>query len=197
MKNTQVEMPMNRKWIAFVLMPMLMLVLWGCPKKEPATPEPDLEVVSEPVEEEVEVEPEIEEPAEDIVESDLPSDIMELNEVVRQRGLIDDVYFEFDQSDLSEQARQRLADNAEFMREYPEYVFRIEGHADERGTNDYNLALGNRRASSAADYLASLNIDPSRLETLSYGEERPFCTDSTESCWQRNRRAHFVITGRR
>ena len=143
------------------------------------------------------VEPEIEEPAEDVVESDLPSDIMELNEVVRERGLIGDVYFEFDQSNLSEEARQRLANNAQFMRENPEYVFRIEGHADERGTNDYNLALGNRRASSAADYLVSLTIDPSRLETLSYGEERPFCTESTESCWQRNRRAHFVITGRR
>lgn len=189
---------MNRKWVAFVLMPMLMLVLWGCPKKEPATPEPELEVVSEPVEEEVtEVEPEIEEPTEDVVESDLPTDIMELNEVVRERGLIGDVYFAFDQSNLSEEARQRLASNADFMRENSDLVFRIEGHADERGTNDYNLALGNRRASSAADYLVSLNIDPSRLETISYGEERPFCTESTESCWSRNRRAHFVITGRR
>ena len=69
----------------------------------------------------------------------------------------------------------------------------IEGHCDERGTNEYNLALGERRANAAQSYLVSLGVGQARLRTLSYGEERPVCTESTEGCWQRNRRAHFVI----
>jgi peptidoglycan-associated lipoprotein len=72
----------------------------------------------------------------------------------------------------------------------------IEGHCDERGTSAYNLALGDRRANAAKEYLVSLGIDASRVRTISYGKERPFCTESTESCWQENRRAHLVITAK-
>ncbi len=72
----------------------------------------------------------------------------------------------------------------------------IEGHCDERGTGSYNLALGDRRANAAKEYLVSLGIDGSRIKTVSYGKERPFCTDSNESCWQQNRRAHLVITAK-
>ena len=72
----------------------------------------------------------------------------------------------------------------------------IEGHADERGTNEYNLALGDKRANAVRDYLTSLGVDAGRLRTLSYGEERPVCTESEESCWSQNRRGHMVITGR-
>ena len=115
--------------------------------------------------------------------------------MVRERGLIDDVYFDTDEAALSDEARDQLARNASFMRQYPGYLFTLEGHADERNTNEYNLALGNRRANAARDYLGSLGIDAGRLRTISYGEERPFCTMSAESCWWQNRRAHFVITG--
>ena len=186
-----------RRWVAFVVMPLVTLVLWGCPKKKPETPPPDLDVVTEPVPEPTEdvTPPQPLEPEEDFVESDLPSDLVELNRVVRERGLIDDVYFDTDESNLTDQARDQLARNASFMREHPEYLFTIEGHADERNTNEYNLALGNRRANAARDYLGSLGIDAGRLRTISYGEERPFCTVSDESCWYQNRRAHFVITG--
>ena len=72
----------------------------------------------------------------------------------------------------------------------------LEGHCDERGTSEYNLALGDRRANAAREYLASLGIDGSRIRTVSYGKERPFCTQSNESCWQENRRAHFLITAK-
>jgi peptidoglycan-associated lipoprotein len=72
----------------------------------------------------------------------------------------------------------------------------IEGHCDERGTSEYNLALGDRRANAAREYLASLGIDASRIRTVSYGKERPFCTASTEECWQQNRRAHLLITAK-
>jgi peptidoglycan-associated lipoprotein len=189
---------MKRKWMVLTLMPALLLVLWGCPKKKPATPEPELEVVSEPVDDTTMMpEPEPEPMVQDEVEPGLPDDLVELNDYVQRQGLIQDVYFAFDQADLTEEARARLANNADFMRQHPEYLFSVEGHCDERGTNEYNLALGNRRASSAVDYISSLGIDAGSMRTISYGEERPFCTESSEGCWQQNRRAHFVVTGRR
>jgi peptidoglycan-associated lipoprotein len=83
------------------------------------------------------------------------------------------------------------------MKENPGYLFTIEGHCDERGTNEYNLALGQRRATAAKDYVVSLGVAADLLRTISYGEERPFCRQSDESCWQQNRRAHFVVTGKR
>jgi len=188
---------MRRKWMVFVLMPVLALVVWGCPKKKPQTPEPELEVVSTPtMEAPTEVAPPEPAPMEDMTEPGLPEDIVELNDYVVREGLIGDVYFDFDQADLRPDARQRLADNARFMQENPTLQFTIEGHCDERGTNEYNLALGQRRAAAAKDYLSSLGVSAGRSRTISYGEERPVCTESTEACWQRNRRAHFVITGR-
>jgi peptidoglycan-associated lipoprotein len=133
---------------------------------------------------------------EDMTEPVLPDDIAELNAYVAEQGLVGDVYFDFDQADLRADARQRLEQNAQFMRQHPEYTYSIEGHCDDRGTNEYNLALGQRRAETTKDYLVSLGIQGSSLRTISYGEERPVCTEQSETCWQRNRRAHFVITGR-
>ena len=100
-----------------------------------------------------------------------------------------DIYFDFDKSDLRPESQAQLAKNADWLKANPTYKATIEGHCDERGTNEYNLALGERRANAAKDYLVSLGVDASRLETISYGEEHPVCTESTESCWQRNRRA--------
>jgi peptidoglycan-associated lipoprotein len=189
---------MNRKWMTFVLMPLLAVVLWGCPKKPPQTAEPELEVVSEPAAPPAaEMPPPEPEPMEDMTEPVLPEDITELNVVAAERGLLGDVYFDFDQADLRADARERLTRNAQFMRENPDLLFTIEGHCDDRGTNEYNLALGQRRATTALDYLVSLGISHDRFRALSYGEERPVCTEQTEVCWQRNRRAHFVITARR
>lgn len=189
---------MSRKSLVWIVMLLVLPLLYGCPKKAPETPDEGLEVETAPVEAPaVEVEPEVAEPMDDIQEETLPSDLAELNRYLQERKLIDDIYFEFDKYELRSEARQRLASNAEWMREHPEYVFTIEGHCDERGTNEYNLALGQRRASSAADYIGSLGVEMARMKTISYGEERPVCTESTEGCWQRNRRAHFVVTGRR
>ncbi len=186
---------MSRKWMAWVLVPAMMVVLWGCPKKQPKTqPEPikvDTENVTPPPAEEVPAPPEM--TKEDVTQPQLPQDVEELNQYLRDQGLIDDVYFDFDKSELRPEAQQQLAHNAEWLKANPGYVATIEGHCDERGTNEYNLALGDRRASTAKDYLVSLGVSGGRLETISYGEERPVCTESTESCWQRNRRAHFVV----
>jgi peptidoglycan-associated lipoprotein len=103
------------------------------------------------------------------------------------------IYFEFDKSRLTPMAQDTLMRHAAWLRENPDVTVTIEGHADERGTNEYNLALGDRRADSAKDFLVDLGIPASRLTTISYGEERPLCMDQTEECWAKNRRGHFVV----
>lgn len=125
-------------------------------------------------------------------------DLQELQDRAEREGLLGDVYYNFDSYGLDDQARQRLTKNAEFFRssQGADLTFTVEGHCDERGTNEYNIALGQRRGATAVDYLVSLGISASRFKSISYGEERPFCTESSEACWQRNRRARFVISGR-
>jgi len=97
---------------------------------------------------------------------------------------------------LSDAARAALDTNAAWLRRWPSTRVTIEGHADSRGTNEYNLALGDRRAVAAREYLVSLGIDAARILTVSRGEEQPFCTEETESCWAQNRRGYFVITAK-
>ena len=111
-------------------------------------------------------------------------------------GLLGDVYFDYDQADLREADRSTLVRNGERMKELDFLVVTIEGHADERGTIEYNLALSDRRARVAYDYLVSIGIAPSRIKAVAYGKEIPVCTDANEDCWQRNRRARFAITGK-
>ena len=104
-----------------------------------------------------------------------------------------DVLFDFDRYDLSADARAVLRANAEWLKANPAVRVEIEGHCDERGTNEYNLALGAKRAQAAREYLATLGVASERLSTTSYGEEIPLCKDSNESCWKQNRRARFVV----
>lgn len=105
----------------------------------------------------------------------------------------DDIYFEFDSSALSATAQGILKDKANFMNKYKGMSIVIEGHCDERGTNEYNLALGDRRAESAKSFLLKLGISASRMTTISYGEEKPVDAGHDEAAWAKNRRAHFVI----
>jgi len=104
-----------------------------------------------------------------------------------------DVFFEFDRYDLSADARTVLRANADWLKTNPAVRVEIEGHCDERGTNEYNLALGAKRAQAAREYLSTLGVSSERLSTTSFGEEIPVCRESTESCWKQNRRARFVI----
>ena len=106
---------------------------------------------------------------------------------------VKDAYYDLDKSDLREDARAALTKDAEFLRSYPQAKVSIEGHCDERGSTEYNLGLGQRRAEAAKNYLISLGIPADRMETTSWGKERPFCAEHDESCWQQNRRAHFVL----
>src|SRR5688572_24322252 len=102
-------------------------------------------------------------------------------------------FFEYDSYALDDAARAALDQNARLLRDNGSVRVTIEGHCDERGTNEYNQALGEQRARAARDYLVAAGIDAGRLETVSYGEERPFATGSDESAWSQNRRAHFVV----
>jgi peptidoglycan-associated lipoprotein len=105
----------------------------------------------------------------------------------------DRVFFDTDQTDLSPQARATLDKQAQWLAQYNRYAFTIEGHADERGTREYNIALGARRAQAVRDYLAARGISPSRMRTISYGKERPVAVCDDISCWSQNRRAVTVL----
>jgi peptidoglycan-associated lipoprotein len=109
---------------------------------------------------------------------------------------VQDAFFDYDKSDVREEARATLSRNSdalkEIFREIPDGVVAIEGHCDERGSAEYNLGLGDRRATTAKEYLVQMGVPAERLKTISYGKERPQCTESDEGCWQKNRRAHFV-----
>jgi peptidoglycan-associated lipoprotein len=105
---------------------------------------------------------------------------------------VKDAYFDYDKADIRSDARDALSQTAQFLRSYPQVRVTVEGHCDERGSTEYNLALGDRRAQAVKDFLVSLGITADRLDTVSYGKERPVCTEQNEACWQQNRRGHFV-----
>ena len=168
----------KKKWIYWALLlviPGLMFSV-GCQKKlVDATPEP---VVEEEVKEEVVEKEEV-----------VVAPVAKISDEVMQ----EDIYFEFDKSTLTPAAQDNLLQKAEWLRENPDATVTIEGHCDERGTNEYNLALGDRRAESSKAFLVDLGIEASRLTTISYGEERPVDPRNNEEAWAKNRRDHFVI----
>jgi peptidoglycan-associated lipoprotein len=163
----------KKTWIILALMLVFpgLLFTVSCQKKViDATPEPVVE--EKPV---VKEEPKV-------VVTRVPDTVMQEN-----------INFEFDKSTLTPTAQDNLLRKAEWLRENPDATVTIEGHADERGTNEYNLALGDRRAESAKAFLVDLGIDAARLSTISYGEERPLDPRSNEEAWAKNRRGHFVV----
>ena len=118
-----------------------------------------------------------------------------LDELNKERPL-GDVFFAYDSSELSDEARTSLQKNADWMKRWTSTAVTVEGHCDSRGSSEYNLALGERRAASVRSYLASLGVDGSRVQAVSKGEEQPVCGEENESCWSQNRRGHFVITAK-
>ncbi len=163
--------------LGLVLLLPVALLLSGCPKKPEVRTAAPAAVAPEPamVEEEVVV-----------VEEEVVV-VEEVEEVSLQ-----DAFFEFDKSVIRPDAREALDENIRVLDANPGARVVIEGHADERGTNEYNLALGERRANAVRDYLMAGGIDPERISTISYGEERPFCLGHDETAWQCNRRGHVV-----
>jgi peptidoglycan-associated lipoprotein len=151
----------------------------GGPAKPPAPPQPITEPV--PV------------PPEPVPEDTVGS--KSLDDLNRDSPL-KPVFFELDSADLGSAAQSVLQSNAGVLKQYASWQITIEGHCDERGSAEYNLALGERRASAARDYLVSLGIGAARVRTVSYGKEFPFDPAHDESGWSKNRRAHFVITAK-
>ena len=164
----------------------------ACSSKPPAAPPPAPTPVSTPTV--VTVEP-VATPA------PMPAPRVEADDI-RAKSLVEissylkPAFFDYDKADIRGDSRDVLATNATWLKRYSSVQFTIEGHTDERGTAQYNLALGDRRANAAKDYLVSLGVDASRIKTVSYGKERPFATGHDEDSWQKNRRAHFVVTAK-
>jgi peptidoglycan-associated lipoprotein len=169
----------NKLWIIMTLLlvlPGFMLTV-ACQKRVAVQQQPVVvEEKEEPVAEKKE------EPVAAPKETKLDAMVME-----------EDIHFDFDKYNLTPTAQENLLRKAEWLRANPDVTVTIEGHADERGTNEYNLALGDRRADSAKAFLVNLGIPASRLTTISYGEERPLCTAQNEECWAKNRRGNFVL----
>ena len=105
---------------------------------------------------------------------------------------VKDIYFDYDKSDITSMQQSTIQADAQFLNQHSSINFTIEGHCDERGSTEYNLALGDQRASSVKNALVSAGVSASRIKTISYGKEKPFCMESNEQCWQQNRRGHFV-----
>ncbi len=123
-----------------------------------------------------------------------PAEKLSLSDRVAKE--VQDVFFDYDKSEVREDARATLQRNADaikaILNDFPSAVLSIEGHCDERGSAEYNLGLGDRRSTSVKEFLTQIGIPAERLKTISYGKEKPFCSESTEDCWGKNRRAHFV-----
>ena len=115
---------------------------------------------------------------------------------LNKQGVLADAFFALDSVELTQESRGTIQKNSEYLKRRMSTKIMVEGHADSRGTNEYNLALAERRAGAVRDYLVSLGIAADRITIVSKGEEAPFCTEETESCWQQNRRGHFVFTAK-
>jgi peptidoglycan-associated lipoprotein len=120
---------------------------------------------------------------------------MTLDEL-NQKGVLADVFFAYDSAQLSPEAQAVVQKNMDFLKRWPSTKVMVEGHADARGTNEYNLALGERRADATRDYLVSLGIPTDRVTIVSKGEEQPVCREDNEPCWIKNRRGHFIFTAK-
>lgn len=189
-------------WKPLAVLLLLTVTLAACAKKvpsveRPAPPPADPAMTTapappppppRPVDEPMPVPPE----PEAIKASDLPDDLDSLN----RSGVLKPVFFDLDSSEVNAASQQVLQENADVMRRNARWQITIEGHCDERGTAEYNLALGERRALAARTYLLSLGIPADRVRTVSYGKEFPFDQGHDESAWSKNRRAHFVITAK-
>jgi peptidoglycan-associated lipoprotein len=182
---------MKRYWIFLVL--LAVAISFGCKQRMVTKPE------AQPAQQQKESEQMQTKAPEKVTEAEVGSKVESVGsremEMEGKEGKWPDILFDFDKYDVKPKYKDELKSVADWMTQHPGARLSIEGNTDERGTNEYNLALGDRRAKAVEDYLVSLGVPSSRIETLSYGEEKPVCTEHNETCWAKNRRAHFVILG--
>jgi peptidoglycan-associated lipoprotein len=187
---------MKRFWVFLLL---IVFVSFGCKQRVVTQPESQERLQQQKEQQEREESAKSKTTPEKITEQKTPAlETVESQEQSKEEkeGLFKDVLFDFDKYNVQGQYKPDLKSIASWMMKHTNARLSVEGHCDERGTNEYNLALGDRRAKAVKDYLVSLGVPSSRIETLSYGEEKPFCTEHTEECWTKNRRAHFVVLSR-
>jgi peptidoglycan-associated lipoprotein len=192
-KLTEEVLSMKRVLACVVL--IMGLAVFGCAEKQVVAPPPqpgEVTPPSQPKEVEqpkkVPVTEQVSEQQIAKVESeDVPSKVEEIS------GMFKDIYFDYDKYEINEDGKLVLRSVADYLTKNRAYKILIEGHCDDRGTSEYNLALGDKRAKSAKDFLLSLGVPSSRADGISYGKEKPLCSERTEECWAKNRRAHFVI----
>lgn len=204
---------MSKKgFIVIVLILCVGLLLAGCPKKtvvkeEPSTKKPEEAIAEREKAARLEAEKEArekelarirEEEAKKAKEKEFERSLVAKKEAgiageVFESKLLKDIHFDFDKYDIRPGDAEILKENAALLMKYPKVKIQVEGHCDERGTNEYNLALGERRANSAKRYLTSLGISSDRISTISYGEEKPLDPGHNEEAWAKNRRGHFII----
>jgi peptidoglycan-associated lipoprotein len=177
--------------LAFVAAAILPLAQ-GCKKKPPTTTEEARPPVEQPAPPETRVPPPPAPPAA------MPEESIETTplDVLNTKGYLKDAYFDYDQSDLRDDARSALSGNAEWLKRFPSIQVLIEGHCDERGSEEYNLALGERRAASVKQYLQTLGVSAARMDTVSFGESKPGVQGHDESAWKWNRRGEFKVIKR-
>jgi peptidoglycan-associated lipoprotein len=180
------------------------LVLMGCPKKTVMKDEPSVkkeEAAATKAEADRIAKEREAKVREETAKKELEKSLVAKKEpgiegVVFESSLLKDVYFDFDKYDIRPADAAILKENAALLKKYANIKIQIEGHCDERGTNEYNLALGERRANSTKNYLMTLGVSPGRISTISYGEEKPLDPGHSEEAWAKNRRAHTIITGK-
>jgi peptidoglycan-associated lipoprotein len=183
---------MKKNAQSFILVTLVLgsLVFWGCPKKTEmrTSQEPQAEHVTAPAT------PSATANGPGSMSADAMRGGGESGERAEMlRGGLRPIYFDYDRSAIRSDAGATMKANADWLKSHPDEKIRIEGNCDERGTKEYNVALGQRRATTAKKYLMDLGIASNRISLLSYGKEKPVCTTSTEECWQKNRRDDFAI----
>lgn len=185
---------MSSRQTRLLVFPLLMLtlLLTGCPKR-PATspvaaPAPTGAPSAPPAPGRVEAQP-----SGPVTGGPSAPMTPPLPQEFRAMEALKDVHFDFDKYDIRPGDAKILDENAKWIKANPNYLVLIEGHCDERGTNEYNIALGERRAKAAMNYLVAQGVTATRITTISYGEERPLCAEHNEECWAKNRRAHLLV----
>jgi peptidoglycan-associated lipoprotein len=191
---------MKRSFRVYATAAMMIVALAGgaCGRKPPAVTPPAAPKPPEPPEAKPAPPPAPPKPAPDPPKTLTEDEIfakMTLDEL-NKKGLLADVFFALDSTELSAQSRAAIQKNVDYLKRWTSTKVMVEGHADSRGTNEYNLALAERRAGATRDYLVSLGIPADRVTIVSKGEEAPFCTEESENCWQQNRRGHFLFTAK-
>lgn len=194
----------KKSFIITILILCIGLILIGCPKKTVVKDEPSVKkeesaaakAEAERIAREREARAREEATKKELEKSLVAKKEPGIEGVVFESSLLKDINFDFDRYDVRPEDAPILKENAVLLKKYPNVKIQIEGHCDERGTIEYNLALGERRANSTKNYLVTLGISPERISIISYGEEKPFDPGHSEEAWAKNRRAHTIITAK-